>query len=118
MPENVGRDSQNLLSTFMRKERKGRDYVVQQSPAGLSIRKGKRKLIPAGNNVPEWAAARHSDPRNSISTEIWPGDDILYNLKEDPDESHNLANKYLDKVEKLKKFIKNIRVKKTLEYGF
>lgn len=61
---------------------------------------------------------KHSDPRNSISTEIWPGDDILYNLKEDPDESHNLANKYLGKVEKLKNLLKIFGLKKHWNMDF
>jgi len=109
LPNAAGADSRNLLSVLLGKQDQGREHVVQQSPGGLSIRKGKWKLIPAETAAPKWAAARHSDPRNPIRTEVWPDRDALYNLENDQDESENVAQQHPGKVKELRQLLEEIR---------
>lgn len=109
-PEKAGPDSQNLLHTLLGKKKRGREFVVQQSPGGLSIRKGKWKLIPAETNPPKWADAKHNGRENPISTPMWSSGNVLYNLEEDPDESNNVAAQHPSVVKELSKKLNAIRL--------
>lgn len=105
----AGPDSFNLLSTLLGKDEEGREYVVQQSPGGLSIRKGKWKLIPAETKPPTWAKAKHNARENPISTPVWPSGDVLYNLEVDPAETQNVADQHPQIVKALTDLLKKIR---------
>ena len=105
----AGPDSFNLLPALLGESEKGRDYVVQQCPTGLSIRKGKWKLIPANTKAPEWADEKHNARLNPISTPMWPDSDALYNLDLDPDESVNLADLNPSIVKELTALLEKIR---------
>lgn len=109
LPEQAGPDSFNLLPALLGNSDQGRDHIVQQSPGGLSIRKGKWKLIPAGTEPSGWADAKHNARENPISTPMWPEGDVLYNLEEDLDETRNLAENHPEVVRELTELLEGIR---------
>ena len=89
-------DSYNLLNALLGEDKKGRDYVIEQS-GGLAITKGDWKYI-VPNNLSSY----------NKETKIETGNDSkpqLYNLRNDIGERNNLANKYPAIVKQLSSLI-------------
>ncbi len=78
-------DSYNLLNTLLGKDKKGRDYVIEQS-GGLAITKGDWKYI-VPNNMNAYNKETNIETGNDAKPQ-------LYNLKNDIGERYNLAKKY------------------------
>ena len=98
VPENAGQDGENVLSALLGETDQGRDYVIEEALSQVAVRKGDWKYIPPGSvsvrgGLEEW-----------IKTEVQePG--LLFNLAEDPGETHDLSAIYPDKLEELRQII-------------
>lgn len=102
LPEERLLDSQNHFAAWSGKEKRGRDYVIEQA-SGLSVSDGTWKYISpnkgaAFNKLTQTELGNHSAPQ-------------LYNLKKDVGEKHNLAEKYPEKVEYLKAILETEKQK-------
>lgn len=95
-------DSHQLLNTLLGKERRGREYVIEQPlNSNLCIRKGVWKYIPP-----------HNGPKKDIPTNTEYGNDTepqLYNISTDPGEKNNVAPKYPKKVKELAELLQKIK---------
>lgn len=90
------KDSKGQLSAWLGKDKKGRDYVIEQA-GSLSISDGTWKYIyPSKGKAYE--KLTNTELGNSPQ-------DQLYNLKKDIGERTNLAGKYPEKVEAFKKML-------------
>lgn len=87
-------DSENLLSSFLGKSQRGRELLIKQGGA-LTVTKGNWKYISPQKGA---AVTKLTNIETGNSSE-----DQLYNLKEDLEERNNLAEKYPEKVNELKK---------------
>lgn len=86
-------DSRDQLATFLGKDKKGRDYVIESAGA-LSIYDGEWKYIVPNNR---------SAYNKLTNTELGNNkEDQLYNLKKDIGEKNNVASEYPDIVARLK----------------
>lgn len=87
-PDGVFPDSQNLMSTLLGQKKQGRKNLVEQalSETRLAMVSGDYKYIPSS-----------SDNRAKKKS----SDAILYNLKNDPGETDNIAKKYPELVQKI-----------------
>jgi arylsulfatase A-like enzyme len=95
-------DSFNQLDAWLGKKQKGRQYMLEQAFT-LGLRYGKWKYIaPQQKPTPEWLKNK------KIPTGL--GDSVqLYNLKKDPQETHNVADQHPDLVKKLQQRLKEIK---------
>lgn len=93
IPQGAAPDSKDALNTLLGKDKKGRDYIVEQA-GSLSVSNGEWKYIRPGNGA---AYNRLTNTELGNSKEIQ-----LYNLKKDIGEKENLAARYPQKVEELK----------------
>lgn len=84
LPYDTAQDSEDNLSTWLGKDQKDRDLVIEQSVNHtLSIRKGQWKYIEPSNGSPvAW--------QTGIETGYKPQSQ-LYNLRKDPSEKKNIA---------------------------
>ena len=90
-------DSFDQLQAWLGKDKKGRDYVIEQAST-LSVIEGDWKYIaPSKSDNPFW---EHVSIETGFITQPQ-----LYNLKEDIGERHNLADKHPEKVQKLAKIL-------------
>lgn len=106
MPEGAAPDSENHLSAWLGKAKKGREYLVEQNGQNnLSLTDGKWKYLEPGNGA---AYNQHVNIELGNSPEPQ-----LYDLRKDKGEKVNCASKYPKRVnamsEKLQK-IKDNRV--------
>ncbi|PQO36998.1 arylsulfatase [Blastopirellula marina] len=86
-------DSEPLEATLLGEaSAKGRDYVVEESPRGIGLRKGEWKLVRQGKNKNQ--------------------DYTLYNLSQDAGEEHDVAKQNPEKFEELKKLLAQIEAGK------
>lgn len=96
-------DSFNVLPALLGEpEASGRDHVVQQDNNGnqLALREGAWKILDFGN----------SRARNALTYKKESGFRYaLYNLANDPGEQENLAEKYPDRLQRMKERLENIR---------
>lgn len=90
-------DSQNYLDAFLGKDKKGRDYVVEQA-GSLSVSDGTWKYIQP-NNGAAYNKLTNTELGNDKA-------DQLYNLKQDIGEKNNMASQLPEKAEKLKSILK------------
>lgn len=90
------KDSKEQLSAWLGKDKKGRDYVIEQA-GSLSISDGTWKYISPSNGK-AYEKLTNTELGNSPQ-------DQLYNLKKDIGERTNLAGKYPEKVDAFKKML-------------
>lgn len=90
------KDSKGQLSAWLGKDKKGRDYVIEQA-GSLSISDGTWKYISPSNGK-AYEKLTNTELGNSPQ-------DQLYNLKKDIGERTNLAGKYPEKVDAFKKML-------------
>ena len=102
-------DSRNLLDVMLGKSNNGRTSLVMEGLSHkVALRKGDWVFIPAyeGGKKPNWGV----DAETGFSL-----NEQLFNIKKDPKQVNNLASKYSQKVEEMKKLlieVKNEGVKK------
>lgn len=96
-------DSHSYLSTFLGKERKGRDYIIEHAGA-LSVSTGKWKYIDPSNG-PAYNKLTDTELGNSKEPQ-------LYKIKKDRGEKNNVAAENPDMVAKLKTYIEGEKAKR------
>lgn len=110
IPDSAGLDSRNLIPLLLGESDEGREYVVQQG-AGTQLygfRHGDWKLIPASNNRPAFIESKHNSRNNPLTTTQVSTDAYLFNLKDDPGETNNLADQYPEKVREMTIFFEKV----------
>jgi arylsulfatase A-like enzyme len=102
----AGPDSFNMLPVLLGKSTKGRKTLVEQTnaPPPLALIQGQWKYISPAPKKP--ALVKHTRPYIESGNSPKPQ---LYNLKNDPRETHNLAQRYPKKVKKMKKMLQKIK---------
>jgi len=99
LDDDAAPDSFDQLKAWLGHDEKGRDYVIKQAGATLSLIEGDWKYIaPSPRDNPYLA---HVDIESGYITQPQ-----LYNLKDDIGERNNLAAEHPDKVEKLAALVK------------
>lgn len=99
LPDNEFTDSRDYFNTLIGKQNKSRDYIIEQpANSALAIVKDGWKYIKPSNGP---ALMKEVNIETGYSKE-----DQLYNLKEDPQELHNVALKYPEKLAELKNILK------------
>ncbi len=95
-------DSRQMLSTMLGEEEDGRVYLLEEA-FSYAYRKGDWKYIkPVSDTQPyNWIKQRGIEDGNSTQEQ-------LYNIKDDPQERHNVADKYPKIVKKLRNELDNI----------
>jgi arylsulfatase A-like enzyme len=96
LPDNAGPDSLNMLRPLLGESKHGRDHLVEQA-AGLALRKGQWKLIPAQ------PPAKKASQAGRAPTQL-----ELYNLAEDLGETKNLAAQHPEIVREMQELLKKI----------
>ena len=89
IPKNQASDSENQFKALSGKSKKGRKQIIEDAGT-LAIVKGDWKYIVPSNR-PSYDSFVDIELGNSVKTQ-------LYNLKKDPSEKNNLAQKYPNKV--------------------
>jgi arylsulfatase A len=111
LPDGFPSDSEDMLSTLMGKDEKGKDFVIQQSSDGLGIRQGNWKYIEATTRS-AWAYNRHNlGKRNAMHIEMLQPVEYLFDLEADPGERNNLAGKNPQKLKELKELLQSVKAK-------
>ncbi len=100
MPENAAPDSQNQLKSWTGKDKKGREYVMEQSGT-LSVIKGNWKYIEPAKGEAYW-------PLTNTETGINP-EPQLYDLSKDLGEKNNVAAQNPKKVAELSAIIQKVK---------
>ncbi len=105
LPKKAGQDGEAIIDTFLGKDEKGRDYVIQEALTQVAIRKGNWKYIPPGSitergGIGVWKMTNVDEPG------------LLFHLTEDPGETKNLAGLYPEKVEELLNLIREVAPEK------
>lgn len=95
-------DSQDYLSAFLGKDKKGRKYIIEQA-GSMSVSDGTWKYIEPSNG-----AAYNSLTNTELGNNKQPQ---LYNLKKDIGEKNNLADKNPQKAASLKVILEKERAK-------
>ncbi|MDD4516853.1 arylsulfatase [Massilibacteroides sp.] len=93
-------DSKNYIETFLGKEQKGREYIVEQAGA-LSISTKEWKYISPSNG-----GVFNKNTNTELGNSKEPQ---LYNLLKDKGEKNNVAKEYPDKTEQLKAILEGER---------
>lgn len=102
LPEGAAPDSQNHLSAFIGKDKKGRNYVIE-SAGTLSILSNNWKYIVPGNG-PAYNQLTNTELGNSKEPQ-------LYHLKKDIGEKNNLAPQNPAKTTELHQLIESEKTK-------
>ena len=85
VPAGSASDSRNMLKTILGKDKKGRNYLVEQSLNNtLSVVRGEWKYIEPSKG-PAMLKSTNTELGNSPKQQ-------LYNIKSDPGETRNLAD--------------------------
>lgn len=94
-------DSKEMLSVLMGKSKVGRKEMVEEAFT-TSLRSGDWKYIaPAKGKTPDWL-------KNKVVPTGLQATPQLYNLEEDPNEGHNLAEQYPAEVKELAQRLESI----------
>ena len=93
-------DSENQIGAYLGQDKKGRESIVEDAGT-LAIVKGKWKYIMPSDNA-TYDAFVDIELGNSLLPQ-------LYNLKKDPSEKNNLANKYPNKMNELARDLEKIK---------
>ena len=104
LPKGVAPDSRNYLSTWLGQTDKSRPYVIEQSvDHTLSIHDGEWKYIePSNGNKRAWGTGIETGYMRQPQ---------LFNLKEDPGETKNLADAQSRQVYRLQELLRQERLK-------
>ena len=98
-------DSFGLIDTWLGKSQQGRQTMLEEAFT-LALRDGDWKYIsPQEKPTPDWL--KNKDVETGLSEQAQ-----LYNLKTDPEEQHNLATEYPNKVKELQEKLNKIRTEK------
>jgi len=98
VPAESAPDSRDQLNTLLGKDKKGRDYIVEQA-GSLSVSSGEWKYIAPGNGA---AYNRLTNTELGNNKE-----EQLYNLHEDIGEKENLALQHPEIVQQLKEILES-----------
>src|SRR5690606_35846139 len=99
--ERLSLDSQNMLPALLGESRRGRNIMLEESFT-MSLRNQHWKYIaPVTKRVPDWLANKDVATGLQKNTQ-------LYNLKDDPSEEHNLAEKFPDKVKEMEMLLEEV----------
>ncbi len=98
VPDGAAKDSTNQLDALLGKSETGREKVVIEGISGIALRSGDWKFIP-----PHKGQAKIKDMRSGNSPQPQ-----LYNLKDDPTETINLAEKHPEITNDLANSLRNI----------
>lgn len=103
LPQSAGPDSRNLLPVLLGQSDEGRNFIVQQGAGNqlYGFRYGDWKLIPSADSRPGWVAGKHNSRENPLTTPQVTTSAYLFNLKDDPGETNNLAGEYPEIVNRL-----------------
>lgn len=105
VPKNAAVDSENVLPALLGHSQTGRDYVIQEALTQIAVRKGNWKYLPSGS------IKDRGDIGDWIETEV--GDQgFLFNLREDPNERHNVAGLYPEIVAEMNAIIRKVAPEK------
>ncbi len=99
IPEGSAPDSNNHLKAFLGKDKKGREFVIEQAGA-LSISTKEWKYIAPSNGA---AYSKHTNTELGNSKEPQ-----LYDLTQDKGEKNNRASEFPEKVEQLNTILKQV----------
>jgi arylsulfatase A-like enzyme len=100
-------DSRDLHKTLLGQSKTGRHEMVEEAFT-MCIRQDEWKYIePVSQKTPDWLKNK------AIPTGL-QSEPQLYNLKDDPAESHNLADQYPDKLRELSSRLKEIMKSNTI----
>lgn len=102
VPAGAAPDSRDQLNTLLGKEKKGRDYIIEQAQA-LSVSTAEWKYITPGKGR-AYRALTNTELGNSREPQ-------LYNLQKDKGEKNNIAAKHPEKVEELKAILDREKAK-------
>jgi arylsulfatase A-like enzyme len=112
VPKGDAEDSINVLPALLGKSQTGVDFLVEEATV-LAIREGKWKLIDPSQRPAAHPAARKPRPDAASATTDARGNPTsrmeLYDIVDDPHETSDLAAKYPDVVERLRKKLAAIR---------
>ncbi|MBK0383901.1 arylsulfatase [Pedobacter sp. SD-b] len=98
-------DSEDMLKVMIGKSKTGRKQLVEEAFT-MSLRSGDWKYIaPFKGETPSWLKNKAVPTGLQASPQ-------LYNLLDDPTESHNLAEQYPNNLEKLSKSLRDIMKQK------
>lgn len=97
LKEDVAIDSRKQLNVLLGADQKGRDYIIEAAQS-ISISDGEWKYITPCDRTPYYEITRTETGNSS--------EEQLYNLHKDISERHNLASKYPEIVEIMKKSLK------------
>lgn len=100
-------DSLNMLPAFMGNSTKGRDYMIEESVATLSLRMGQWKYI-------EPTSEREKNRNTWVKTDKdieggFNAEEQLYNLEDDAGEMDNIIYKHPDIVKIMKQKLQDLR---------
>jgi len=99
-------DGENLMDVFLGKSDKGRDAMVFEATGRMGYRKGDWVMIPPHRGpAVNWVDL---DTGNSLKIQ-------LYNIKEDPGQKNNVADKYPEKLDEMIKEYESITGKKVVK---
>lgn len=107
LSETEARDSLNMLPAFLGQSKKGRDYIIEESVATLSLRMGNWKYIASSSefdqNRNQWVKTDKNIQGGFSSQEQ------LYNLKNDKGELRNIAAEYPSIIMTMRKKLNEFR---------
>lgn len=99
--KNEAEDSQNMLPVLLGNSTEGRKEMIEESFT-MSLRSGNWKYISSvKEKTPDWL--KNKDVPTGLQSTPQ-----LYNLEDDPEEKHNLADQYPDIVKKMAADLKRI----------
>ena len=101
VPVKAELDSKNQLKTWLGKQAKGREYLLEESYV-MGLRwKNWKYIQPTNKAQPGWITAKYIDAGYRKEPQ-------LFDLSKDPSEQKNLANERSDMVAKLEEALQNI----------
>jgi arylsulfatase A-like enzyme len=99
IPSDADIDSRNAISTFTGRDKKGREYIIEQTGSVISILYRNWKFIPASNG-PRYGELTNTEYGNTPV-------DKLYDLSYDHGEKINVAKHHPEIIKRLKKLLNN-----------
>jgi arylsulfatase A-like enzyme len=100
VPDDGFPDSRDARDTLLGRDDKGRPHLVHEALRHLALRRGSWKFIPPATTREQLG------PWNNVTIEA-PGE--LYDLSDDPSETHNVAAAHPEKVTEMKQLLESLR---------